>query len=155
MIKNIIKYKPNIKNIWNGKYKIPWDEPEFSKRMLKMHLSQKHDLASRRDEIISNQVNWIQTEILKNKKSKILDIGCGPGIYIKKFLDLGHECTGIDFSPASIDHANKFCKDANFFLGDITKVDYKNNYDFGLFCVWRIKCIFTLRLQTHLKKSIQ
>jgi hypothetical protein len=32
-------------NIWHGAYKIPWDEPEFSRRMLVEHLSQDHDLA--------------------------------------------------------------------------------------------------------------
>jgi len=28
--------------------KIPWDDPAFSERMLKEHLSQEHDAASRR-----------------------------------------------------------------------------------------------------------
>ena len=33
---------------WAEGEKIPWDEPEFSARMLHEHLSQKHDAASRR-----------------------------------------------------------------------------------------------------------
>ena len=33
---------------WSGVHKIPWDEPEFSARMLREHLSQEHDAASRR-----------------------------------------------------------------------------------------------------------
>jgi len=39
-------------NIWHGAYKIPWDDPDFSRRMLAEHLSQEHDMASRR-------VEWI------------------------------------------------------------------------------------------------
>ena len=33
---------------WAEGEKIPWNDPEFSRRMLKEHLSQKHDAASRR-----------------------------------------------------------------------------------------------------------
>ena len=35
---------------------IPWDEPGFSARMLREHLSQEHNAASRRYEIIDQQV---------------------------------------------------------------------------------------------------
>ena len=33
---------------WTEGEKIPWHEPEFSRRMLEEHLSQHHDAASRR-----------------------------------------------------------------------------------------------------------
>ena len=33
---------------WAEGEKIPWNEPEFSRRMLREHLSQAHDMASRR-----------------------------------------------------------------------------------------------------------
>ena len=33
---------------WSEGDNIPWDDPDFSERMLKEHLSQEHDLASRR-----------------------------------------------------------------------------------------------------------
>lgn len=33
---------------WSEGDNIPWDEPEFSERMLAEHLSQEHDLALRR-----------------------------------------------------------------------------------------------------------
>lgn len=39
--------------------KIPWDEPAFSQRMLANHLSQEHDWASRRQNVIDQQVEWI------------------------------------------------------------------------------------------------
>ncbi|MEK9676502.1 MAG: class I SAM-dependent methyltransferase, partial [Chloroflexota bacterium] len=44
---------------WSEGEKIPWDEPEFSRRMLKYHLSQDSDAASRRTEIIDSHVEWI------------------------------------------------------------------------------------------------
>ena len=44
---------------WAEGEKIPWDEPGFSRRMLKEHLSQEHDAASRRIEFVHAQVDYI------------------------------------------------------------------------------------------------
>ncbi len=44
---------------WSEGEKIPWNEPAFSARMLREHLSQEHDAASRRAAIIDRQVDWI------------------------------------------------------------------------------------------------
>ena len=41
---------------WAEGEKIPWNEPGFSARMLKDHLNQNHDLASRRLEKVEQQV---------------------------------------------------------------------------------------------------
>ena len=84
---------------------LPWDDPGFSKRMLVEHLSQEHDWASRRGETIDRQVAWLQENVLAGRPSRILDLGCGPGLYLQRLTALGHDCEGIDFSPASIAHA--------------------------------------------------
>lgn len=132
MISPIVEYKPKRHTLWSGKYKIPWDDRGFSERMLTMHLSQDHDMASRREKLIEQHVQWIQRRILKNKKSRILDVGCGPGLYVKKLTDLGHECRGIDFSPASIEYARQNCKEASFLLEDMREADYGNDFDVAL-----------------------
>ena len=90
---------------WAGGGKIPWDDPAFSARMLREHLSQAHDAASRRSERIDAQVRWLHEELLAGKPARILDLGCGPGLYLERLARLGHSCLGIDFSPASIEHA--------------------------------------------------
>ena len=46
-LQTILETVPDYEDIWAGRYKIPWDEPGFSRRMLKEHLNQAHDLASR------------------------------------------------------------------------------------------------------------
>ncbi len=51
--------------------KIPWDEPAFSQRMLANHLSQEHDWASRRQEVIEQQVEWIASQLLPAHISSI------------------------------------------------------------------------------------
>ena len=113
--------------------KISWDDPEFSKRMLKEHLSQKHDFASRKLEIIEKQVNWINNNFLKNKPSSLLELGCEPGFYLQKLSKLGHKCSDIDFSPASIEYAKANADleglNINYKLGDIRKVRFRIGFD--------------------------
>jgi len=109
---------------WAEGEKIPWNDPTFSRRMLKEHLSQKHDAASRRTAKIKKQVDWIHNFVLGGKPSRILDLGCGPGLYSARLSALEHACRGIDFGPASItyalEHAPAGC---SYTLGDIRTTD--------------------------------
>lgn len=90
---------------WSQGGKIPWHDPDFSRRMLAEHLSQLHDAASRRSERIEHHVAWIHTELLAGQPARVLDLGCGPGLYAARLAQLGHRCLGIDCSPASIEYA--------------------------------------------------
>ena len=128
---------------WAEGEKIPWHDPDFSRRMLKEHLSQKHDAASRRTPIIKKHVDWIHSFVLDRKPSRILDLGCGPGLYTARLARLGHVTVGIDFGPASIayavEHAPENC---TYTLGDIRATDFGFGYDlvmliFGEFNVFR------------------
>ena len=84
---------------------LPWSDPTFSRRMLREHLTQDHDRASRRLDTIDRHVAWLHEEILGGAPSRVLDLGCGPGLYTSRLASLGHECVGIDFAPAAIAHA--------------------------------------------------
>jgi SAM-dependent methyltransferase len=119
---------------WAEGEKIPWDDPDFSQRMLKEHLSQKHDAASRRTPIIKKHVDWIHNFVLDGKPSCILDLGCGPGLYSAHLAALGHVCHGIDFGPASIDYAVENApKNCSYTLGDIRVTDFGSGYDLVMF----------------------
>src|SRR6266542_3437561 len=87
---------------WREGDNIPWHEPAFSARMLAEHLSQAHDAASRRAATIDRQVAWIHEAVLRGRPTRILDLGCGPGLYTGRLARLGHTCVGIDYSPAAI-----------------------------------------------------
>ncbi len=90
---------------WAEGDNIPWNEPGFSARMLTEHLSQSHDMASRRSATVARHVEWIAAEVLGPAPARLLDLGCGPGLYLQGLAALGYSCRGIDFSPASIAHA--------------------------------------------------
>ncbi len=92
---------------WSEGENIPWNDPEFSERMLAEHLSQEHDLASRRSENIEQHVEWIFSEVMGSRPARVLDLACGPGLYSIALARNGCECVGIDFSPASIRHARE------------------------------------------------
>jgi SAM-dependent methyltransferase len=129
---DIVQRKP-IPLPWSEGDNIPWNEPGFSTRMLREHLTQEHDLASRRAEKIDQHVTWIHSDLLDSQPSKILDLGCGPGLYAARLARLGHTCTGIDFSPASVEHARaQSTPGCVYHLGDLRLADYGDSYDLAI-----------------------
>jgi SAM-dependent methyltransferase len=123
---------------WAEGEKIPWNEPGFSARMLAEHLTQEHDAASRRAERIDEQVRWIHQHLLQGRPSRVLDLGCGPGLYTQRLAALGHSCVGIDFGPASIAHARAQASangaDCVYIEGDIRSTDFgpDGSYDLAM-----------------------
>ncbi|MGH9175344.1 MAG: class I SAM-dependent methyltransferase, partial [Vicinamibacterales bacterium] len=79
-LRNIIHRVP-APEPWAEGEKIPWDDPAFSRRMLAEHLSEAHDHASRRAATIDDHVDWIERVPLEGRRARILDLGCGPGLY--------------------------------------------------------------------------
>ncbi len=119
---------------WAEGEKIPWNEPGFSARMLREHLSQEHDWASRRLATIDRQVDWIHRQILGGRPGQILDLGCGPGLYTSRLAALGHTCLGIDFSPASIDYArSQNSPGCTYLLDDLRRAEFGKGYDLVMF----------------------
>lgn len=112
---------------------IPWSDPAFSERMLAEHLDQSHDLASRNLSIIEAQVDWIHRALLETRPSRILDLGCGPGLYANRLAELGHTVHGIDMSPASIDYARRHAAaNTSFELGDLRTTRYGMDFDLAM-----------------------
>ncbi len=144
-LKDIIQRQSTPKP-WAEGEKIPWNDPDFSTRMLDEHLSQNHDAASRRFEIIDKHVEWIHDQVLGGNPARILDLGCGPGLYTHRLAKLGHRCVGIDFSPASIAYAKEQAEEVGlectYLHQDIRTADYGGEYGlvtsiFGEFNVFR------------------
>jgi SAM-dependent methyltransferase len=116
---------------------IPWHDPEFSEQMLKEHLSQDHDHASRQLTIIDKHVKWIHNVLLSRIPTRILDLGCGPGLYTHQLSLLGHGCVGVDYAPASIDYAigkaRQEMVSSQYVLDDIRTADYGDNFGLVMF----------------------
>ena len=82
-----------------------WTNEHISRQMLAFHLDENADVASRRPELIDRCVEWITDHFDVGVGTRIVDFGCGPGLYTERFAERGAAVTGIDFSLRSIDFA--------------------------------------------------
>lgn len=112
--------------------KIPWNDADFSQRMLENHLSQEHDWASRKLAVIERQVDWLCSQLAPD--AQVLDLGCGPGFYTQLLAKRGFCCTGVDFSPASITYAQQQAQtaglDIDYQLLDVRSYRPTKKFDF-------------------------
>ncbi len=115
---NIINKKPALFETTDSNI---WTDPYIQQQMLKAHLDPASDGASRKQESIQKITDFILSH--SKPKSRLLDLGCGPGLYTSLFKDKGYEVTGIDFNKASIEYATDNRKDIRYIYGD-----YINNY---------------------------
>lgn len=144
---------------WSEGDNIPWHEPAFSARMLQEHLSQEHDAASRRFEIVDRHVAWIHTNLLAEKTSHILDLGCGPGLYSSRLAQLGHTCVGIDYSPASIAYARQTAAEqklaCTYIQEDLRQAEFGQGYDLAMLLYGELNVFRPAHAQQILAKVAQ
>lgn len=88
-----------------------WDDPHISAGMLAAHLDPTSDLASRRPETIERSVAWIVRTLGLRPGDRLLDLGCGPGLYAARFAQRGLQVTGVDYSRRSIDYAVQYARE--------------------------------------------
>ena len=99
--------RPEHPAAWENGGNLPWNDPDFSKRMLREHLDESHGAASRRSAERALQVDWLWEKLRLAPGSRVLDMTCGPGLYSVALAQRGCQVTGVDFSPASIAYARE------------------------------------------------
>lgn len=121
-----------------------WNDPYISARMLENHLSAETDGASRNQNEIIETVKCLHETMNLKYGSKLLDLGCGPGLYAQRFYELGYNVTGIDYSEGSIHYAQDEAVRNNhkikYISGDYTEVEFEKGMDvavliYGDYCV--------------------
>ena len=90
-----------------GAYTTPefWDDPHISERMLRAHLDPGRDAASRTHAFIDRSAAWLRAEFGLVPGSRVLDLGCGPGLYAVRLARAGVEVLGVDVSRRSLEYA--------------------------------------------------
>ena len=108
-----------------------WNDKHISESMLKNHLEPESDGATRNYDFINKSVDWISS--LSVPGNKLLDLGCGPGIYAEKLHDKGYQVTGIDFSHRSIEYARKSAessqKNIEYIYQNYMDINYTKEFD--------------------------
>ncbi len=84
-----------------------WTDEHTLRQMLKYHLNESIDAASRNKNFIEDSVDWISSHFGVNDKTEIADFGCGPGLYATMLAERGAKVTGIDFSKNSLAFAKQ------------------------------------------------
>src|SRR5579864_1937996 len=106
---------------------LDWGRPDYARRLLREHLDQSHDGASRRRTVIAAHVRRLR-RLLPRPPARVLDAGCGPGLYAMPLAASGHDVTGVDVSAAAIRHARGLARStssrgtARFIVGDLRDV---------------------------------
>jgi len=97
--------------------------------MLREHLTDWHDLASRRPATIDAEVAALRS-LAAAEPASVLDLGCGPGLHLERFERAGWTCVGLDVSPAAIAHATQRAGVASrFVLGDVRNAPIEGTFD--------------------------
>lgn len=99
--------RPERPSAWENGGNLPWNDPDFSTRMLAEHLDETHGAASRSSSERAQQIEWLWTHLKLHPGSRLLDLTCGPGLYAMAFAARGCYVTGVDFSPASLRYARE------------------------------------------------
>ncbi|MHA2032875.1 MAG: class I SAM-dependent methyltransferase [Candidatus Kariarchaeaceae archaeon] len=110
-----------------------WTNEHTSKQMLKYHLNESVDVASRNRNFIESSLDWIVSHFEVNNKTEIADFGCGPGLYTNKLAERGAIITGIDFSENSLNYAKQVAAEkslkVNYFLTNYMDFETTNRFD--------------------------
>ncbi len=99
-----------------------WTDPWIAQQMLKAHLDESTDLASRRSQTIDDIVGWFDRKIGLSGKN-VCDLGCGPGLYARRMATRGARVIGVDFSAVSLDYARSEAAAHNLDI-EYRKADY-------------------------------
>ncbi len=120
-----------------------WTDSHISGKMLELHLDPFSDSASRRHDFIDASVDWIRSRFNIQPGSRILDAGCGPGLYTTRLARHGACVTGIDFSVRSIEYAKKEMERLGLEIRYINDdyLTYRSDEKFDL--IMMIMCDFT------------
>ena len=109
-----------------------WTDEYISQKLLELHLNPDIDSASRSLESIDKTMDFLLS-FCKDAPMEILDLGCGPGIYLERLAGKGHKCTGIDFSANSIGYARNQAKEKGLEISymnqDYLELDFENQFD--------------------------
>ncbi len=104
-----------------------WTDEHVSRGMLAAHLDPDRDAASRRPTEIDASCAFIAGHLRPG--SRILDLGCGPGLYTARLSAAGFDVTGVDYSARSIEHARAHDPGTRYLPGDYRTVEVDGPFD--------------------------
>ncbi len=102
-----------------------WTDEHISAQMLRSHLDPDADGASRAHPAIKSSLDWIVKRFDLGPGKRVIDFGCGPGLYTTGLAECGVAVTDIDFSRRSLEHARGAASRAGLEI-DYIEMDYRS-----------------------------
>ena len=109
-----------------------WTRPHLAREMLKHHLSQDSEHSSRTIVSVDKIVGWIDDQLDLDGK-RVVDLGCGPGLYARRMAKCGAHVTGIDFSANSLDYArSRDMQNVEYIKADYLEDELPDGFDIAV-----------------------
>ena len=106
-----------------------WEDEHISKGMLEAHLNPDWEAASRKHAFIDKSAVWIAGQAPADRYPRLLDLGCGPGLYTVRFAAMGYHTAGLDLSPRSIAWAKAHDGRTQYRCGNYLQWQEQDAYD--------------------------
>lgn len=82
-----------------------WNDPYIAGQLLAAQIDAHTDGASRRLSVIDEEAAWLAAALDLHPGQRVLDLGCGPGLYASRLAALGLAVTGIDLGAPALAYA--------------------------------------------------
>jgi ubiquinone/menaquinone biosynthesis C-methylase UbiE len=56
----------------------------------------------------------------------LLDLGCGTGLFVQRYVEEGGRAVGLDISPGMVRHGRQRCPESGFFVGTADVLPFKD-----------------------------
>lgn len=131
-----------------------WTNQHTSARMLALHLDENIDVSSRRLGFINRSVEWITEHFRIGADTRIIDFGCGPGLYAERLAEQNAAVTGVDFSKRSIEYAEAVAARKGLAIHYVNQnyLEYETTESFDL--ILMIMCDFCALSPTQRKAML-
>lgn len=132
-----------------------WTDPHIQPFLLEAHINLENDIASRNKKSIEKTVLWMKSLFMNQSSLDVLDLGCGPGLYIENFYKPNHHIVGIDMSENSLNYAKKHTKGVTFIQANYLEIDLNQTFDliYMIYCDFGVLSIDEQNQLMHIAKK--
>ncbi len=113
-----------------------WGDAHISAQMLAFHLDSTVEASSRPLPFVDRSAAWIVDRFGVGAETRVLDLGCGPGLYAMRLARVGALVTGVDVSARSLTYARDSATAEGFGLtlvhGSYLEVDLGASHELAL-----------------------
>lgn len=130
-----------------------WNDPHISARLLTAHLDPETDNASRSHAFIERSAAWMVGVLELDSATRLLDLGCGPGLYARQCAQRGINVLGVDVSERALAYVLEVATRDNLPIqvrhGNYLDIDLDSQHDAAIL-IYEDYCALSPAQRAHL-----